>query len=79
MDPDLMTAKLVCAARTVTAGARHIETQAPKTIETAAEHPKPLLRAGGVGCPPTPAKCLPLTRRARQTSGAPRVTPDPGS
>ena len=36
MDPDLMTDKLDCAARTVTANARHVETEAPKTVETAA-------------------------------------------
>ena len=36
MDPDVMTDKLVCAVRTATADAHHIETEPPKTIETAA-------------------------------------------
>ena len=52
MNPDLMTDEFVCAARTVTAGARHIETEAPKTIETAAgvfqERPCELFE-GGLG------------------------------
>ena len=52
MDSDLMTDKLGCAGRTVTASARHIETEAPKTIETAAgvfqERPCELFE-GGLG------------------------------
>ena len=51
MDSDVMTDKLVCAARTVTADARHIETEASKTFEKAGVfHERPCeLFEGGLG------------------------------